>query len=312
MPNKAILLAGPTGSGKSALALQIADLIPDTIGAAIVNADSMQVYRDLRILSARPSADDEARVPHYLYGVLEAADRCSAGRWLELAASALEEIRAAGRLPIFVGGTGLYFKALTEGLAAVPQIPTDVKQRAADMSTNLSPEEFHRRLAEQDPEMAERLRPSDRQRVRRAWEVIEATGTSLAEWQSKGPDTPSLLAPQECERLVLTLPRETVYARCDARMDTMVEQGALAEVEALLKQDIDPELPALKALGVPDLRAHLEGSMPLEEAVERAKIATRHYAKRQMTWFRHQMSDWRAVDAQYLERFKENILSYVV
>ncbi|NQV22311.1 MAG: tRNA (adenosine(37)-N6)-dimethylallyltransferase MiaA [Rhodospirillales bacterium] len=305
--DKAILLAGPTGGGKSAFALEFAK----ANGLAIVNADSMQVYRDLRVLTACPTPADEARVPHYLYGVLSGEDRCSAGRWLQLVAGALGEIRAAGRVPIFVGGTGLYFKSLTEGLAPVPQIPPDVKQQAAELSTQLEPDEFHHRLAERDPEMARRLRPSDGQRVRRAWEVIEATGLSLAEWQTRSPDGPPVLEAQNTKRIILDVPRETIYARCDARFDTMIEQGALAEVEALLAQNLDPELPIMKALGVPELQAYLEGRLSLDQAIERAKTATRRYAKRQTTWFRHQMPGWHMIGTQQMERYLEEIIPFI-
>lgn len=305
-PHKAILLTGPTGGGKSVLALEIAELI----GGAIVNADSMQVYRDLSVLSARPNAEDQARVPHHLYGVIAPGDRCSVGRWLRMVGPVLTELRAAGRTPVFVGGTGLYLKALTEGLAPVPEIPPEVKARAAELATTLEPAEFHRRLAERDPEMAARLNPSDVQRVRRAWEVIEATGVSLAQWQA-GDHTRPLIPVGNTLRLILDPPRETVYARCDARFDAMIEAGAVAEVEALKALGLAPELPIMKALGVPELGACLAGELSFEHAVERAKTATRRYAKRQSTWFRHQMPGWRRIDAQYLESFKEEILSFI-
>jgi tRNA dimethylallyltransferase len=304
--DKAILLAGPTGSGKSALALEIAELID----GAIVNADSMQVYRELKLLSARPSAEDEARVPHHLYGVMTAGDQCSVGRWLRMVEPALIEVRGAGRTPVFVGGTGLYLRALTEGLAPVPEIPPEIKTQAAELVAFLKPDEFHRRLSERDPEMAARLNPSDSQRVRRAWEVVEATGVSLAQWQAVEHSEP-LIPEQNTMRLILDPPREAVYARCDARFDAMIEAGALAEVEALGVLGLDPELPIMKALGMPELSAYLAGELPLEQAVEHAKTATRRYAKRQSTWFRNQMPGWQRINAQYLESFKEKILSFI-
>lgn len=306
MAKPAILLTGPTGSGKSALALDLAE----QFGGEVINADSMQVYRDLRVLTARPSSADEARVPHHLYGVLGADQRCSAGRWLDLAAAALETVWAANKVPIFVGGTGLYLRALTEGLAPTPDIPSDVRAEAATLSTQLAPAEFHARLAALDPEMATRLHTADVQRVSRAWQVIEATGVSLADWQS-GPSSVPLIAETATARLVMNMPREIIWARCHGRFDAMVDTGALDEVRALLEQNLDPSLPAMKALGVPQLGAYLLGTETLETAIELAKAATRQYVKRQSTWLRHQTTGWNQVFAQDSERFLEEIIPII-
>jgi tRNA dimethylallyltransferase len=302
----AILLAGPTGSGKSALALALAE----QFDGEIINADSMQVYRDLRVLTARPSSADEARVPHHLYGVLDADQRCSAGRWLDLAGTALETIWAANKVPIFVGGTGLYLRALTDGLAPTPDIPLDVRAEADRLSAQLAPEAFHARLATVDSEMAARLHASDIQRISRAWQVIAATGVSLADWQEHSPSNP-LVAGAEALRLVVNMPRKIIWARCHARFDAMIDAGALDEVRALLDQDLDPSLPAMKALGVPQLGAYLAGTETLENAIELAKVATRQYVKRQSTWFRNQTTGWNQINAQDSKSFLNEIVPII-
>ncbi len=216
----------------------------------------------------------------------------------------------AGKVPVFVGGTGLYLKALIEGLALVPEIPPDVHDAAAHLAETLSPDQFHSKLQERDPDMAARLNPSDVQRVRRAWEVIDATGTSLAEWQGRQHSAP-LVSKDNSLRLLVDPPRGTVYARCDERLEAMVEAGALAEVEALNALGLPADLPIMKALGVPALGAYVRGDLTLEQAMEQAKTVTRRYAKRQSTWFRNQMPGWQSLDAQYLESFNEKILSFV-
>ena len=304
-----IVLAGPTASGKSSLALSVAETLGTRgVAAVLINADSMQVYRELRTLTARPSAADEARVPHRLYGVMPAADACSAERWRHLALGEISAAISTGKLPILVGGTGLYIRALLDGLAPVPEIPDTVRTAAKAAFDRLGGDAFHRALTERDPTGAARIKPGDRQRLLRAWEVLEATGRPLSDWQQAeqgGLDLPAL-------KILIEADREVLYARCDARFDAMIEAGALDEVRVLAEAGLDAELPAMKALGVPALLAHLAGEMDLEEAGRAAKQATRNYAKRQVTWFRHQYQpDLRistapgAVDAcvEAIERF---------
>jgi len=284
--SKAVLIAGPTASGKSALALELAE----AAGGAVINADSMQIYRDLRIITARPTLEDEARVPHRLYGHVDAAVNFSAGAWLADAANALEEAHAQGRLPIFIGGTGLYFKALTSGLSAVPPIPAEVRDGVRERLDRNGVEALHAELAQRDPRSAERLKPRDRTRIARALEVIEATGRSLLDWHREAQ---SPLLPKDSYRALFLAPeRDDLYARINARFDTMVGAGALTEVERLAARKLDPLLPAMKAHGVPALIRHLSGEISLEEATSIGRADTRHYAKRQFTWFRHQLPEF--------------------
>lgn len=296
MAYRAILIAGPTASGKSALALEMAR----QLGGEIVNADSMQVYRELRIISARPGPEDEALAPHHLYGVLPVTEVCSAGRWLDLAAPVLADIWTRGRTPILVGGTGLYFKAALEGLAPTPDIPQEVKEEARALLDDEGSAGLHAALKDIDPDMAARLRPGDPQRILRAWEVITATGRSLLDWQAEA--APSLLgdadAKGEVRKIALLPDREWLYQRIDERFDAMMEEGAMAEVEAVARLGLGPGHPAAKALGIPSLIAHLRGEMSLEEAVAQAQMLTRRYAKRQTTWIRHQFADWEQRVAQ--------------
>jgi tRNA dimethylallyltransferase len=286
MLSKAVLIAGPTASGKSALALELAQ----KTGGVVINTDSMQVYRDLRVITARPSAEDEALVPHRLYGHVDAAINFSAGAWVTDAAKVLSEVRAEGRLPIFIGGSGLYFKALTRGLSAVPPIPSEVREGVRARLERDGVEALHAELARRDPVSAERLKPRDRTRIARTLEVIEATGRSLTDWHREG--LPPLLPPGEFSALFLAPDREELYARIDARFDTMLAAGALDEVAALAARKLDPLLPAMKAHGVPVLIRHLNGEITLEEAAEIGRADTRHYAKRQFTWFRHQLPEF--------------------
>jgi tRNA dimethylallyltransferase len=283
----AVLIAGPTASGKSRLALDLAR----TLDGAIVNADSMQVYGELRILTARPPPADMASVPHLLYGHVPAADRYSVGRWLDAIAGVLGAVREEGRLPILVGGTGLYFKALTEGLAAVPPIPVEVRQAVLQNTEGEGSEILHRQLADIDPEDAAQIRPSDRSRILRAMEVFEATGRSLAAWRAR-PAAP-VLDRSTVECLILDPDRALLHERIASRAEAMIHEGAMAEVEALAKLRLSPDLPAMKAIGVRELLGHLRGDLSLEEALAGTKTETRRYAKRQMTWFRNQMAGWR-------------------
>jgi tRNA dimethylallyltransferase len=284
--SKAVLIAGPTASGKSALALELAE----KTGGIIINADSMQVYRDLRIITARPTLAEEARVAHRLYGHVDAAVNFSAGAWVVDASAALAEARANRRLAIFVGGSGLYFKALTRGLSAVPPIPSEIREGVRARLERGGVEALHAELAQRDPQSAERLEPRDRTRIARALEVIEATGRSLSDWHHEG--LPPLLPPGTFSALFLAPDRDQLYARIDARFDTMIKDDAVAEVAALAARRLDPLLPAMKAHGVPTLIRHLRGEITLEEAAVIGRADTRHYAKRQFTWFRHQLPEF--------------------
>ena len=281
-----MLIAGPTASGKSALALALAQ----KTGGVIVNADSMQVYRDLRIITARPTPEEEALVPHRLYGYVDAATNFSAGSWVTDAAAVLTELRAKKTLPIFVGGSGLYFKALTRGLSAVPPIAPDIRESVRARLERDGVEALHEDLARRDPASAERLKPRDRTRIARALEVVEATGRSLTDWHREG--LPPLLPEGEFRALFLDPGRDELYGRIDARFDAMLEAGALEEVERLAARRLDPLLPAMKAHGVPALIRHLRGEISLEEAATIGRADTRHYAKRQFTWFRHQLPEF--------------------
>jgi tRNA dimethylallyltransferase len=283
---RAVLIAGPTASGKSALAIALAE----RLGGTVVNADSMQVYRDLRIITARPTPDDEARVPHRLYGHVDAAENYSVGRWCADAGAVLDEIWRDGRLPILVGGTGLYFKALTQGLSVVPPTPPDIRAAVRGRCDAEGSAALHAELARRDPASATRLKPGDRMRITRALEVLEATGRSLADWHRDG--MPAMLDPREALMFFLDVDRDELRRRIDARFDAMLAQGALEEVRVLVARNLDPMLPAMKAHGVPWLRRHLAGEITLTEAAEGGKADTRRYTKRQATWFRHQMPGW--------------------
>ncbi len=301
----AILIAGPTASGKSALALALAE----RLGGTIVNADSMQVYGDLRILTARPSAAEEARLPHALYGHVDGAEAYSVGRWLADATAALAQGCAAGRLPIVVGGTGLYFKALLEGLSPIPPIPDAIRSEWRGRGEVEGAAALHRLLAERDPVMAARLAASDTQRLVRAHEVLSATGRSLADWQ-RMPGEPVLEAAAAL-RLVVSPEREALYARCDARLAGMLSLGALDEVARLMARQLDPALPVMRALGVAPLARHLSGECDRGAALAAAQRETRHYVKRQLTWLRRNMIAWLAVETKEIEREADRIVALV-
>ena len=289
---RAILIAGPTASGKSALALRLAQ----EAGGSIINADSMQVYRELRILTARLSVEDEARVPHLLYGHVPAAEAYSAGRYAREAAAAIAEVRRAGRRPVIVGGTGLYFRALLQGLSPIPEVPADVRAHWRTEAQRLAPEALHASLTARDPEMAARLRPTDPQRVTRALEVLEGTGRSLAYWQDQ-PGEP-VLAERDTIRLVVMPDREELYRRCDTRFGQMMAQGAMDEVGILARLNLEPGLPAMRALGVAPLLQLLAGELTKQAAIETASAETRQYAKRQLTWLKSNMHSWRSLSTQ--------------
>jgi tRNA dimethylallyltransferase len=283
------LVAGPTASGKSALALGLAE----AAGGVIVNADSMQLYADLRVLTARPSAEEEARAPHRLYGVADGAEAWSVGRWLRAAAAELAAIAASGRPAVVVGGTGLYFRALTQGLADVPPVPEGVRAETQAAWDRLGERAFRDALRARDPDAEARIFPGDRQRLTRAFEVFEATGRALSAWQA---ETAPLLRPGDYAAVVVEPARDVLYARCDQRFDAMLAHGALDEVRALAARGLDPELPVMKALGVRELVAAAHGTLPPARAIELAKQETRRYAKRQSTWFRNQTPHWPRVD----------------
>jgi tRNA dimethylallyltransferase len=283
---EAVLIAGPTASGKSALALELAQ----KVSGVVINADSMQVYRDLRIITARPTPQEEARVPHRLYGHVDASANFSVGAWVADAAGILAEARGQNRLAVFVGGTGLYFKALTRGLSAVPPIATEIRENVRARLERDGVEALHAELARRDPVSAERLKPRDRTRIARALEVVEATGRSLTDWHREG--LPPLLPQGQFRALFLEPERDQLYARIDARFDAMLKAGALEEVAQLAERKLDPLLPAMKAHGVPALIRHLQGEITLEQAAAIGRADTRHYAKRQFTWFRHQLPEF--------------------
>jgi tRNA dimethylallyltransferase len=288
--SRAILIAGPTASGKSALALALAE----ELGGTIINADAMQVYRDLRIITARPTPEEEVRVPHRLYGHVDAAENYSVGRWCADVRAALAEVERARRPPIIVGGTGLYFKALTQGLATIPPTPPEVRAAVRARLAAAGPQALYAELVQHDPEMAARLKPGERTRIARALEVLQATGRSLAEWQRQGVQP--ILDPTRAAKIFLAPDRSALHKRIEERFDAMLAAGALEEVRALDTRGLDPLLPAMKAHGVPWLRRHLRGEITLAQAAEGAKKDTKRYTKRQLTWFRHQMPGWTWVE----------------
>ena len=305
-----VLVGGPTASGKSALALDLAE----ALDGVVVNADSMQVYRDLSVVTARPGPDDLARAPHRLYGTVDGSERCSAAQWREMAVAEIEAVHAQGRLPIVAGGTGLYLRALTDGLSDIPDVPESVRAEAMARHAKLGGPAFHAALAERDPVMAERLNPGDSQRLVRAWEVLEATARSLAEWQAEPVSGPP--PGYRFLTLVLVPPREPLYAACDRRFASMMGAGAVEEVRALLARRLDPALPIMKVLGVPEIGRFLAGEIDRDTAIAQAQQATRRYAKRQLTWFRNQVlarsrESTHAVNAQYSQSFKSEILSNI-
>jgi len=304
--NPVLIVAGPTASGKSSLALDLAV----EFDGVVINGDSMQIYDVLRVITARPSLEDEAKAPHRLYGVLPPSEACSAGRWVEMAIAEIRAAWANNQLPIVCGGTGMYMRTLVEGISLIPDAPAEIRQKATDERERLGPEGFHQAVAERDPDIATRLHPSDSQRLIRAWEVYETTGKALSQWQKDNPPIPPL--PEAAfTQIVLLPPREGLYATCESRFDKMIEQGALAEIESLAELGLDPTLPAMKALGVPELLAHLRGDISLDESRERSKKTTRNYAKRQMTWLRNQVSGAEVVSAQYSESLRPKIFSFI-
>ncbi len=294
---RAVLIAGPTASGKTALAISLAE----AFGGEVINADSMQVYRDLFILSARPSEAEQEGVPHHLFGHTDGAVNHSVGRWLAELAPVLEDLAAREKVPVIVGGTGLYFKALTQGLSAIPPVPEAVRAQVRGEAEGLDSAALHARLASRDPVMAARLRPSDPQRILRALEVLAATGRSLSLWQEERE--PPLLPAAHALALFLSPDREALKERIDRRFEVMMDQGAEAEVARLAARGLDPMLPVMRAHGVPGLIACQEGRISRDEAVARGQSDTRAYAKRQMTWFRTQLDGFAAVSPESAEAY---------
>lgn len=282
-----ILIAGPTASGKSALALRLAA----EVGGAIINADSMQVYAAAPVLTAQPSADEQALQPHRLYGIAAVDEDWSVGRWLKAAAAAVAETRAEGRVPILVGGTGLYFHALTRGLAEIPAIDPAIRE---PLRAEVDLPRLRRELAARDPEAAARLGVNDRARITRALEVVLSTGRTLGDWQREAATRP-LVRRQEARALVVAPARADLHARIDRRFEQMMAMGALDEVATLLGLGLAPGVGVMKAIGIRPLSRALHAEIPVEQAIDEAKAETRQYAKRQETWFRNQMPDWEQV-----------------
>ncbi|EJB07663.1 tRNA isopentenyltransferase MiaA [Rhizobium leguminosarum bv. trifolii WSM597] len=281
----AILITGPTASGKSALALELAK----RHAGAVVNADSMQVYDTLRVLTARPSEEEMQDVPHHLYGHVPAGAAYSTGAWLRDVSALLPALRAAGRLPVFVGGTGLYFKALTGGLSDMPDIPEALREELRGRLLEEGPDRLHAELAEVDPAMAAGLNRQDGQRIVRALEVVKATGRSIADFQ--GQSGPVVIDAAQARKIVVLPERAVLHARISGRFEKMLREGAEDEVRALLALGLPAEAPVMKAIGVSQIAAMLNGEMTRDEVLEKGAAATRQYAKRQMTWFRNQMDE---------------------
>jgi tRNA dimethylallyltransferase len=282
LEKRAVLIAGPTASGKSALAIALAH----ERGGVVVNADAMQVYRDLRILTARPSEEDEDQAPHRLYGHVSGADSYSVARWLADATAEIEAVWRSGRVPIITGGTGLYFKALEQGLADIPLIPPDITEKWRAAKGDL-----HAELAKRDEGAAARLNPNDRQRIIRALEVFEGTGKPLDYWQ-RVAQSEAVLAGAGVDRIFLNPDRKTLYGRADQRFARMVKEGGVEEVKALLAKGLDTGKPIMKAIGVREIAAFLAGWRGVDDAIEAGQTATRQYIKRQLTWWRNQMQGW--------------------
>lgn len=301
----AILIAGPTASGKSGLAMAFAQ----KLDGVVINADSMQVYRELRVLTARPSVGDEAAIPHKLYGHVAGADAYSTGRYVRDAAVAIAQVHGTKKVPVIVGGTGLYFRALLQGLSPIPPVPGDVRAHWRQEARRLGPAGLHALLAASDPVMAAKLLPSDPQRVTRALEVLEATGVSLGQWQ-QAPGVPILNEAQTL-RLVIVPDRDVSRQHCDARFDVMMGEGALDEVRDLRALGLSGELPVMRALGVVPLGRHLAGQLSRDVAVEQAKAETRQYVKRQSTWLRRNMNTWNVITPQQMECSEDLIVSLI-
>jgi tRNA dimethylallyltransferase len=303
MKQRALLIAGPTGSGKSTLALDLAKRFEGTI----INADALQIYDHLQILTARPGPSALADAPHRLYGILPPAEICSAARYVRLAREEILNCLAQGRLPIVVGGTGLYLRGLSEGLADIPEIPGDVRDAARALMAQIGPERFHAELKLRDPVAASRIRPSDSQRLTRAFEVWSATGRSLFDFHGVPPGRSDLL----WHKLALLPERAELYGRIEGRFLDMMEAGALEEAARVRGMDLDPLLPAAKALGLRPLISHLEGRISCDEAIALGQGETRRYAKRQLTWIKTQMISWKTIETKDSETTHDQIRTFL-
>ena len=303
-PLRAILIAGPTASGKSALALALAK----HFNGAVINADSMQVYAEMQILTARPTEQEMEGIPHFLYGHVPAAQVYNTGQWVKDALQAVVDVEADGCLPILVGGTGLYFRALTQGLADIPDIPKDIRAGLRQRLSAEGAETLHAELKGFDPESYQRLHPTDPQRILRAHEVYQATDKSLTAWQ-QAPVTPPLTG--RLARILLMPDRQWLYDRCDQRFEQMLEQGAMDEAKQMQKLELGSDLPATKALGLSEMLAMQAGRLDIADATAMAQQRTRNYAKRQMTWFRNQMISWKSFNEQEYYNNKQKIFSYI-
>lgn len=304
---QALFIAGPTASGKSALSLRLAK----DLNGVIINADSMQVYKGLRIVTACPSKEDEAAAPHRLYRFLDPSETCSAAFWAAKAKAEIDTAWERGQTPIVIGGTGMYFKVLLEGIAKVPEIDPKIRADVRLECNEAGSEVLHKELSGYDPAAAARLSPGDSQRICRAVEVFRSTGKALSDWHKEtGPGLMQAAdAAGQIVKLILNPDRETLYERCNLRFDMMLEEGALEEVRNLMSKDLDPSLPAMRALGVPSLVNIIKGEQKPEAAIEDAKMQTRRFAKRQLTWFRNQFSAWERISAQLSESEYQKILS---
>ncbi len=296
-----LIVAGPTASGKSALALDLAE----AFDGVVINADSMQVYKELRVLSARPDDSEIARAPHRLYGVLSGREACSAGKWRDMAMAEIAECHANGKLPIITGGTGMYLNALTEGIAPIPDIPAGIREQVTADLEKTGHQAFFDDFAKRDPDTAASLDPSNTQRLIRAAEVLAGTGRGLAAWHREPMAMPP--AGMMFKKFCYMPPRDILYDRCNRRFDLMIEQGAIEEVRGLLAENLPETAPVMKAVGVREIAAYLAGKIDLESAKEKSQRETRRYAKRQLTWFRHQMRDKEIIDAQYSESLADKL-----
>ena len=296
------MICGPTAAGKSGLALALAE----DWGGTVINADSMQLYRDLRVVTARPAADDEARAPHRLYGVVDGAQRASVAAWLDLLAVEMQDARQAGRLPIVVGGTGMYLQAACHGIAPIPEVPQDIHQACLDQLAADGGAAFRAALARLDPPTADRLFDGDSQRLVRAMGVVRATGRPISAWQA---DPHEGAVAGEAVRLAVMPPRGDIYDRIDRRFARMMESGAPEEVATLAGRGLDPSLPVMKALGVREIMAMQQGHITRSRAIELASRDSRHYAKRQMTWIRNNYHAQMTIESKFSKRITEEIFS---